>query len=92
MFFIFIFFLSSVDFFFKLTFPKTSFRNTYHQSVKPNSLDSDQARHFVGPDLGPNCLQRLSKVATSRERVRSTSRDVSNEYHNICFHGEIRKM
>ena len=25
-----------------------------------NSLDSDQARHFVGPDLGPNCLQRLS--------------------------------
>ena len=26
----------------------------------PNSLDSDHARHFVGPDLGPNCLQRLS--------------------------------
>ena len=25
-----------------------------------NSLDSDQARHFVGPDLSPNCLQRLS--------------------------------
>ena len=25
-----------------------------------NSLDSDQARHFVGPELGPNCLQRLS--------------------------------
>ena len=25
-----------------------------------NSLDSDQARRFVGPDLGPNCLQRLS--------------------------------
>ena len=24
-----------------------------------NSLDPDQARHFVGPDLGPNCLQRL---------------------------------
>ena len=24
------------------------------------SLDPDQARHFVGPDLGPNCLQRLS--------------------------------
>ena len=23
-----------------------------------NSLDPDQARHFVGPDLGPNCLQR----------------------------------
>ena len=25
-----------------------------------NSLDQDQARHFVGPDLGPNCLHRLS--------------------------------
>ena len=25
-----------------------------------NSLDPDQDRHFVGPDLGPNCLQRLS--------------------------------
>ena len=23
-----------------------------------NSLDPDQARHFVGPDLGPNCLQK----------------------------------
>ena len=21
-----------------------------------NSFDPDQARHFVGPDLGPNCL------------------------------------
>ena len=25
-----------------------------------NRLDPDQARHFVGPDLSPNCLQRLS--------------------------------
>ena len=25
-----------------------------------NSLDPDQARHFVGPDLSPNCLQKLS--------------------------------
>ena len=24
-----------------------------------NSLDPDQDRHFVGPNLGPNCLQRL---------------------------------
>ena len=23
-------------------------------------MDPDQARHFVGPDLDPNCLQRLS--------------------------------
>ena len=25
-----------------------------------NSLDPDQARRFVRPDLGPNCLPRLS--------------------------------
>ena len=25
-----------------------------------NRLDTDQARHFVGPDLGSNCLQSLS--------------------------------
>ena len=25
-----------------------------------NCLDPDQARHFVGSDLGSNCLQRLS--------------------------------
>ena len=31
-----------------------------------NSLDPDQARHFVGPDLGPNCLQRLSADDTCR--------------------------
>ena len=24
------------------------------------SLDSDQAGHFVGPNLGPNCLQKLA--------------------------------
>ena len=38
-----------------------------HQSVKI-SLDSDQARHFVGPDLGPNCLKKLSADGTSRIR------------------------
>ena len=29
-------------------------------------FDPDQARHFVGSDLGPNCLQRLSADDTSR--------------------------
>ena len=41
----------------KLTFSKKSFRNTIPVS---NSLDQDQVRHYVGPDLGPNWLQRLS--------------------------------
>ena len=34
-----------------------------------NSLDLDQARHFVGPDLGPNCLQRLSADDSRRQSV-----------------------
>ena len=34
-----------------------------------NSLDPDQAQHFVGPDLVPNCLQKLSADDTSRQRV-----------------------
>ena len=41
----------------KWTFSKNSFRNTIRVS---NSLDLDQDRCSVGPDLGPNCLQRLS--------------------------------
>ena len=31
-----------------------------------NSLDPDQDGHSVGPDLGPNCLQRLSVDDKSR--------------------------
>ena len=27
-----------------------------------NRLEPDQDRHLVGPDLGPNCLQKLSAV------------------------------
>ena len=56
-------FLSSVDFFFFLNLffffkkKKKSFRNTIRVS---NSLELDQARRFVGPDLGPSYLQRLS--------------------------------
>ena len=30
-------------------------------------MDPDQARHFVGPDLGPNCLQRLSADIAVKE-------------------------
>ena len=35
-----------------------------------NSLDPDQARRIVGPDLGPNCLQRFSADGTGRQRVK----------------------
>ena len=50
-------FMSSADCFQNQFFFKISFRNTIRMS---NSLDPDQAQHFVGPYLGPNCLQMLS--------------------------------
>ena len=37
-----------------------------------NSLDPHQARGFVGPDLGPNCLERLSADNTCRKIVNIT--------------------
>ena len=52
------------------TYLQNPFRNTIRVS---NSLDPDQARHFVGPDLGPNCLQMLSAGDTSRQRVNNLS-------------------
>ena len=49
-------------FFSKSNFLKISFRNTIRVS---NSWDPDQAQQFVGPDLDPKCLQRLSADDTS---------------------------
>ena len=51
-------------FFFSL---KNVFRNTIRVH---NSKDSDQARHFVGLDLGPNCLQRLLADDFRKQRVK----------------------
>ena len=59
-------FLSSAVFFSKLTFSKNSFGNTIRVS---NILEPDQARRFVGPDLGSNCLVRLSADDTRRQRT-----------------------
>ena len=52
-----------------------------------NSLDPDQAPRFVGPDLGPNCLPRLSADSTGRQRVNKRTRILLNEpYHEkTCF-------
>ena len=57
------FLLSSADFL-KYTFSNDSLRYTISVS---NGLDQNQDRHFVGPDLGPNCLQRQM---TKRNRKR----------------------
>ena len=59
-------FWSSADFFSKLTFLKNLYRNIIQVS---NSLDLDQVRHFVWPDLVTNCLQRILAVGTRRKRV-----------------------
>ena len=56
-------FLPAADFFQNQIFSKNSFRNKIKVS---NSLDLDQARHFVGLDLGPKCLQKLSADHTRR--------------------------
>ena len=50
--------------FFKTIFFEKFFQD-YQQGVKLNSLDPD----FMGPDLSPDCLQRLSANDTSRQRV-----------------------
>ena len=52
------FFLS---FYSKLYFSINSFRNTLRVS---NVLDPYQARRFVGPDMGPNCLQKMLTVVS----------------------------
>ena len=49
--------LLSADFF-QLTFKKKIFQEHY-QSVKPFGSRS-RPTEYVGPDLGPSCLQRLS--------------------------------
>ena len=52
----------------KLTFSKNSFTNSIRVS---NGLDPYQDRCSVGPDLVPNCLQRLPADDTCRQRVNS---------------------
>ena len=60
-----------------LTFKKKKKKNQNILSgtlLVSKGLDPDQALRSVGPDLGPNCLQRLSadeKVTISKDRVNS---------------------
>ena len=48
-----------------------SFRNTIRVS---NSLDPDQDRRSLGPDLGPNCLQRIS----ARQQLQLALKELKN--------------
>ena len=52
---------------FELYSSDTSLKNSFRSTIiVSNSLDSDQARHFVRPDLSPSCLQKLSANNTNR--------------------------
>ena len=50
-------------------FSKDSIRNDIRVS---NSFGPDQARHFLGSNLGPNCLKGLLADYTSWQRVNTT--------------------
>ena len=55
--------LSCAEFFLKINFIEKQIRNAIRAST---SLSPDQDRPPVGPDLGPNYLQRLSSDDKSR--------------------------
>ena len=50
-----------------------------------NSLDSDQARQIVGPDLGPNCLPRLSADDTGSQRVKEADKSSPTYLDPSCL-------
>ena len=68
------FFLSSGDCFQNQLIQKISFRNTIKVS---NNF-------FVGPDLGPNCLQKLSADDTRRWRVNPYPTDIFCSENFVC--------
>ena len=57
--------------FFKINYFKEFFRNTVRVL---NGLDPDQDRHYVSPDLCPNCLQKLSADDKSSRTRKSNIR------------------
>ena len=65
----------------QLTFFKIPFRNTIRVS---NGLDPDQDRHSVGPDLGPNCLQRLS--ADDKSPLAKKDFKQQTQFHRVCLY------
>ena len=52
-----------------MTFFKINFFKKLIISLS-NGLDLDQDQHFVGPDLGPNCLQWYSADKHKKIRVK----------------------
>ena len=53
-----------------------------HTRVVSNNLDPDQAQHSVGPDPGPNCLQRSS---ADHEMTKSSREAKGKEYMYVLL-------
>ena len=71
-----------------LYFSKLSFSRNYFRNIKrvTNSVDPDQARHFVGPDLDPNCLYRLSAEGICGLRVKAaTELFIQNDHPSVFY-------
>ena len=69
-------FLSPADVLTESTFSKKTLSGNSSRVL--NSLELDQAWPFVGPDLGPNYLQRLSADDTCMKRVTELSPPLEN--------------
>ena len=80
------FFFVVCCFFSKISFLKKSFRNTIWVS---NSLDPEQAGHFDWPDLGPNCLQRLSADYTNRQWTRCMLVNFQSGLRQWAWYGSL---
>ena len=60
-------FMSSVD------FSKLTSSNNFSEIPSECQTVWTLIRRFVGPDLGPNCLSRLSADDTDRQKVKQES-------------------
>ena len=74
-------FLSSVDYFQNKC--KKKIGNTISVTL---GLYPDQARHFLGPDLGLNCLQRLSVKKRLKKYFGNTIRETNGLYPDQARH------
>ena len=58
---------------------KSTFSKNYFSNIRlSNRLDQGQARQFVGPDLRPNCLQRLNYLQTILAGYIGTGEEFTN--------------
>ena len=67
-----------------LSMPPTPTPKIIRNSINVRE-DPDQARHFVGHDLGPNCLQLLSADNTSRQGVKYKNYESEKPYATLSM-------